>query len=87
MTSPHKRREAAPVEHDDDLLVLRDGVLDELLQRARDDVAVAHAQLLAHVDAMDDGQRDVADAPRHDEQRELALRRAEVRLERWRRAA
>ena len=30
--------------------MLRDGVLDELLQRARDDVAVAHAQFLAHVD-------------------------------------
>lgn len=82
-----ERREAAPVEHDDDLLVPRNCLLDELLQCARDDVAVAHAQLLPHVDAMDDGQRDVADAPRHDEQRELPLRRAEVRLKRRRRTS
>ena len=80
-------RVAAPVQHDDDLLVSGECLADERLERPRDDVAVPQAELLTHVDTGDFRQRDGTDAVRHGEQRELARARAVVRLEGGCRAA
>ena len=82
-----KGRKATPVQHDDDLLMLGHGCLDELPQGPRHDVPVAHTQLLPHVHALDDRQRHITDARRHRKQRKLPLLRAVVRFQRRRRTA
>ena len=64
-----------------------DGPFDELAQGSRYDMAIAHAQFLAHVDAMDDRQRHVADALGHRDQGEVSSFRAVIRLHRGRRTA
>ena len=50
-------------------------------------MAVAEAEFLAHVDAGDVWQRNIADAVAHREQQEFSLARTVVRLEGGRRTA
>ena len=81
-TAHDKGREAAPVQHDDDLLMLCHRGLDELPERAGHDMTVAHAQFLTHIHALHDRQRHIADTRRHREQGELALLRTVIRFQR-----
>ena len=80
-------RVTAPVQHDDELLVRRDGLADQIFERPRDDVAIAHAELLPHVDARDLWERDVADTMAHAQKCQFACLCSMIRFKRRRRAA
>ena len=80
-------REAAAVQHEDHLLLLRHRFLDELTQRRGDDRAIAAMQFLAHVYTFDMRERSRTDALRHRKERKLAAARAVRSLKRRRSAA